>query len=173
MVLDNVFVPDASVSLTRPAGEWHPVWATVLGAALTLIMSTYVGVAESAADKALALAARRAERLDVAPLVGRMLNQRTLARDTVRAMIETSANLSFDNSLDVAASMMTRKTIATDACVATVRTAMDIGGGAAYATWTGIERLFRDVHGALYHPLAAAQQERFTGRLAMGLNPTS
>ena len=28
----------------------------------------------------------------------------------------------------------------------------------------GRERLIRDVHGALYHPLAAAQQEMFTGR---------
>jgi acyl-CoA dehydrogenase len=46
-----------------------------------------------------------------------------------------------------------------------------VGGGAAYSRGSGIERLFRDVHGALYHPLPAAQQERFSGRVALGLDP--
>jgi alkylation response protein AidB-like acyl-CoA dehydrogenase len=173
VVLDNVFVPDAAIGLARPAGVWHPIWATVMGAALPLIVSTYVGVAEAAAERAIMLAARRAERPDVAPLVGRMLNQRMLARDTVRAMIDASDNLRFDNSLEVAASMLSRKSVATDAAIATVRVAMEVGGAAAYATSSGIERLFRDVHGALYHPLPVAQQERFTGRLALGLDPTA
>ena len=39
-----------------------PGLGTVLGCALPLIMSTYVGVAEAAADRALALAGRRADR---------------------------------------------------------------------------------------------------------------
>ena len=52
VVIDDVFVPEEAVALVRPAGEWHPVWSTVLGAALPLIMSSYVGVAEEAADRA-------------------------------------------------------------------------------------------------------------------------
>ena len=52
VVLHDVFVPDAAVSLTRSATEWHPVWDTVLGAALPLIMAAYVGIADAAVDAA-------------------------------------------------------------------------------------------------------------------------
>lgn len=171
VVLDDVFVPDELVALVRPAGEWHPVWSTVLGTALPLIMSTYVGIAELAAERAIVLAERRAERFDVAQLTGRMLNRLAVGRDTVRAMIEASDNLHFDNTVEAAAAALTRKTNATEACIDTVRIALEVGGGPAFGRQSGIERLFRDVHGALYHPLSATRQERFTGRFALGLSP--
>ena len=171
VVFEDVFVPEAAVPLVRPAGIWHPVWATVIGAALPVIMSTYVGVAESAADRAIVLAGRRADRADVATNVGRMTTSLTTARDTVRAMIDATDDLHFDNDLAFASAGLTRKTIATDAAIETVRRALEAGGGAAYATSSGLGRLLRDVHGALYHPLPAAQQERFAGRVALGLDP--
>lgn len=46
--LENVFVPDSSIVLKRPRGEFHPFWAVVLTAAMPLIMSVYVGIAEKA-----------------------------------------------------------------------------------------------------------------------------
>jgi len=171
VVFDDVFVPDEAVALVRPAGAWHPVWASVLGVALPLIMSSYVGVAESAVARATELATRRAERPDVAPLVGRMRNRLTLARDTVRAMIDPAEDLRFDNTIEVAADSLARKSNAADAVIDTVRLAIEVGGGAAYHVSGGIERLYRDVHGALFHPLPTAQQERFTGRIALGLDP--
>ena len=143
----------------------------MLGVALPLIMSSYVGVAESAVERATELAARRPERPDVAPLVGRMRNRLTVARDTVRAMIEAADDLRFDNTIEAAADSLTRKTNAAEAVIDTVRLAIEVGGGAAYHVSGGIERLYRDVHGALFHPLPTAQQERFTGRIALGLDP--
>lgn len=134
-------------------------------------MSVYVGIAELAAGQAIELAARRAERPDVAQLTGRMLNHLTVGRDSVRAMIDASDNLHFDNTPETAAAALTRKTNATEACIETVRIALEVGGGAAYGRQNGIERLFRDVHGALYHPLSATRQERYTGRMALGLDP--
>ncbi len=171
VVIDDVFVPDEAVALVRPDGEWHPVWSTVVGAALPLIMSTYVGLAETAAAEAIRLGARRAERPDVAPLAGRMTNRLITARDAVRAMIDASADLHFDNTMEHASASLARKTIATEACIDTVRLALEVGGGPAYSRTSPIERLFRDVHGALYHPLSTARQERFTGRVALGLDP--
>ena len=173
VVLDDVFVPDAAVPLIRPAGRWHPVWSTVLGAAMPLIMSSYVGVAECAARRALQLAHRRADRPETAPAVGRMVNRLTAAQDAVRCMIEDSADLRFDNDLALASSVLARKTVATEAAIDTVRAALEVGGGSAYATDSGIGRLLRDVHGALYHPLPSGQQERFTGRAALGLDPAN
>jgi alkylation response protein AidB-like acyl-CoA dehydrogenase len=60
VVVDDVFVSDAAVALVRPADTWHPVWSTVLGAALPLIMSSYVGLTERAVERAVELAGRRA-----------------------------------------------------------------------------------------------------------------
>lgn len=171
VVLDDVFVPEAAVALARPADVWHPIWATVLGVAMPLIMASYVGVAEAAAERALAVAAGRADRPDTAALVGRMTNRLTAAQDTVRAMLDATDELRFDNTLDHAARTLSRKTTATDAVLDTVRLAMEVAGGAAYSRSSGIERLFRDAHGALYHPLPEATQERFTGRVALGLDP--
>ncbi len=171
VVLDDVFVPDAAVPLTRPADVWHPVWAVVLGAAMPLIMSSYVGVAEAAATKAIELASQRPDPLSVAPLVGRMLSRLAVARDGCRAMIDASANLTFDNTVEHASTTLARKTAVADAAIDTVRIAMELGAGRAFATSGGIERLYRDVHGALYHPLTAHQQETFSGRVALGLAP--
>jgi len=171
VVLDDVLIPDEAVSLIRPGNEWHPVWSTVVGAAMPLIMSSYVGVAEAAAERAVALATRRATRPDVAPVVGRMLGRLTSARDSVRAMIDSSRNLRFDNTLEHTATTLSRKSTATAAAIDTVSMALDAGGGAAYARGSGIDRLFRDVQGARYHPLSTERQEGFTGRIALGLDP--
>lgn len=167
VVLDDVFVPAAAVALVRPAGEWHAIWATVLGAALPLIMASYVGVAESAAERVRPLAARRADRPETVGQLGRMYTRLTGARDAVAAMIDASDDLHFENTVALADITLRRKTTAADACIDTVRLALEIGGGQAFDRSCGIERLFRDVHGCLYHPLPAAQQELFTGRLSI------
>jgi alkylation response protein AidB-like acyl-CoA dehydrogenase len=134
-------------------------------------MSTYVGVAEAAATRAVEIARPRAARPDIAPLIGRMGNRLTVARDTVRAMIDAADDLHFDNTLDHATLSLTRKTNATEAVVDTVRLAMEACGGQGFSRTAGLERLYRDVHGSWHHPLPAAQQELFSGRVALGLDP--
>ncbi len=171
VVFDDVFVPDAAVPLVRPAGEWHPVWATVLGCALPLITSTYVGVAEAAATRAIALARRRATRPETAVAVGRMLGHLTVAQDTVGAMVGAADELRFAPTMDAAVASLTRKGNAADAAIATVRAAMEVGGGQAFAVSGGVERLLRDVHAATYHPLPPAAQQLFTGRACLGIDP--
>lgn len=173
VVLDDVFVPEAAVALVRPADSWHPVWATVIGAAMPLIMATYVGVAETAAERALDLAHRRAASAELEVLVGRMVNRLTAARDAVRRMIDLSVDLTFDPELDTASAVLVRRTAAAEAAIDTVRLALEVGGGAAYTASAGMGRLLRDVMGSLYHPLPTPRQERFSGRVALGLEPVS
>jgi acyl-CoA dehydrogenase len=173
IVFDDVFIPDAAVSLVRPAGMWHPVWATVLGAAMPLIMSTYVGVAESATERAIELAGHRTVGPEVTTPVGRMVNSLTTARDVVRAMIDSSEDLHFDNDMDHASLTLARKAVAAEAVIDTVRTAFEVGGGSAYARSSGLGRLLRDSFGAVYHPLPSARQERFTGLVALGRDPVA
>lgn len=172
VVLDDVFVPEAAVSLTREPG-WHPVFNIIAGAALPLIMSVYVGVAEEAAERAVTYAGKRRDTEMVAPLVGRMLNRLHTAQDAIGTAVALVDDLRFANTNELAAQSFSRKTVASEAAIDTVRLAMEAAGGVAYSTSAGIERLFRDVHGSLYHPLTAARQEMFSGRLALGLEPVA
>jgi alkylation response protein AidB-like acyl-CoA dehydrogenase len=100
-----------------------------------------------------------------------MLGRLTAAKDSARAIIDSSQDLRFDNTLEHAATTLARKSTATAAAIDTVSLALDAGGGAAFARGSGIDRLFRDVQGARYHPLSTDRQERFTGRVALGLDP--
>jgi acyl-CoA dehydrogenase len=172
VVLDDVFVSDAAVSLIRPADRWHPVWNVVMGAALPLIMSAYLGVADEAVAAATAAAAGRTEP-HVHQLVGELVNAHTTAQDVVAAMYTDSADLRFTNTDDLAARMLSRKAVAADATIATTRLALEIAGGSGYARGSDIERCLRDAHATLFHPLPRARQTQFTGRVALGLDPVA
>jgi acyl-CoA dehydrogenase len=170
VVLEEVFVPDAAVSLDRPADVWHPVWNVILGAAMPLILAAYVGIADAAVERAVAAAKGRAEP-HRQQLLGEMLNAHTTAADVVDAMFRDADDLRFANTDAFAARALSRKTVACDALIATVRLAIEATGGAGYTRSSDLERLYRDVHGCLFHPLPRARQTTFSGRVALGLSP--
>ena len=158
VVVDDVFVPEAAVSLIRLADAWHPIWNTVLGAALPLIMSPYVGIADAAVDAALAMVAGRDEP-HVLQLVGEMITAHTLGADIVTTMFSASDDLQFDNTDQHASLTLARKAIASEALIDTVRLAIEATGGVGYSRRSDIERLYRDVHGCLFHPLPRGQAD--------------
>jgi acyl-CoA dehydrogenase len=170
VVLDDVFIPDAAISLARPADQWHPVWNTVCGVALPLIMSAYLGIADSAVELARSAVSGRSEP-HVLQLLGEMMNAHTTAADVIAAMYVDSDNLQFENTDAIASRTLSRKTVATEAVINTVRLAIEVTGGVGYTRSSDIERLYRDVHGSLFHPLPRAKQTHFTGRVALGLSP--
>jgi acyl-CoA dehydrogenase len=170
VILNDVFVPDAAVALVRPADQWHPIWNTIMGAAMPLIMSAYVGIADAAVDVARRAVAGRTEP-HVLQVLGEMMNAHTTAADVVTAMFAESDDLRFDNTDEMASRTLSRKTVAADAVIETVRLAMEATGGVGYTRQSEIERLYRDAHGSLFHPLPRAKQTRLTGRVALGLSP--
>ena len=107
----------------------------------------------------------------VLQLVGEMINARTTGADAVTAMLASSDNLSFDNTDEHASITLARKTVAADALIDTVRLAIEVTGGIGFTRSSELERLYRDVHGCLFHPLPRAKQTRFSGRVALGLDP--
>lgn len=170
VVLDDVFVPDTAVALTRPADQWHPVWNIVMGAAMPLIMAAYLGVADAAVDAARAAVAGRTEP-HVFEMLGEMLNAHMTAADVIAGMFADAENLHFANTDELASRILSRKTVAADALIATVRLALETAGGVGYTRSSDIERLYRDVHGCLFHPLLRAKQLQFSGRVMQGLSP--
>jgi alkylation response protein AidB-like acyl-CoA dehydrogenase len=171
VVLDGVVVPQGAVSLRRPQGVWHPFFVVVCACALPLIMAVYLGVAEAAADLAVRTARQKAGDAALPYLLGELDNALVTAQMAVQGMIDLNREYEFALAVETANAALIRKTIAARACVATVEKAMEVVGGGAYFRSLGLERLLRDVHGAPFHPLHEKRQHRFTGRLALGLDP--
>jgi alkylation response protein AidB-like acyl-CoA dehydrogenase len=169
--LDGVFVPKGAVSLCRPPGEWHPFFNVVVAVAMPLIMSVYLGVAEAARDLALGELGHKREDPDVWYLVGELETALVTGQVAVEGMVALSADYSFTPDLATTNAILIRKTIAAEALMAAVEQALAAVGGAGLFRRMGLERLVRDIHGAQFHPLQPKRQHRFTGRLALGLEP--
>ncbi|MBF6237194.1 Flavin-dependent monooxygenase, oxygenase subunit HsaA [Nocardia otitidiscaviarum] len=170
IVFEEVFVPDAAISLVRPAGVWPPILNMVAGAAMPLVLSAYLGIADRAVEFATGSVAQRAEEHTVA-LVGEMANAHTTAADLIDAMFTAADDLAFANTDEHAARTLSRKTVAADNLVATVRLAIETVGGVGYSRTSPLEMWYRDIHGCLFHPLPRAKQLRFSGHVLLGRGP--
>jgi alkylation response protein AidB-like acyl-CoA dehydrogenase len=171
VLLEGVFVPASGVSLRRPKGPWHPVFNVVVVVALPLVMSVYLGVAEAARELALQQLQRKRQDADVWYLVGDMENALVTGQMAVQEMIGLCANYAFAPDVATANAVLIRKTIAAQSLLAAAEKALEAVGGGGLFRSIGLERLLRDLHGAQFHPLQATRQHRFTGRIALGLDP--
>lgn len=170
VVFEDVFVPDAAVSLIRPVQGWPPVLNVVIGAAMPLVMAAYLGIADRAVETVAELVAGRTDAHTIAS-AGEMMNAYTTAADLIDAMFTDGDNLNFGNTDAYAARILSRKTVSADKLIETVRLAIETVGGAGYSRGVPLERWYRDIHGCLFHPLPRAKQLRFTGRVLMGHSP--
>jgi alkylation response protein AidB-like acyl-CoA dehydrogenase len=172
VVLKDVFVADAAVAVRRARGKYHAVWNTILTCAMPLIMSVYVGVAEEAAERAVAAAKKRPDSATPV-LLGELENLLTSARLAVDDMVALNADLEFEPTNELANAILVRKTLVANAVIATCAKALEAAGGSAYMRAGGIERLLRDSYAAQFHPLPERKQQEFTGRMALGLDPVA
>jgi alkylation response protein AidB-like acyl-CoA dehydrogenase len=167
-VLESVFVPDAAIGVRRPAGRWSPVWHVVATIALPLIYSVYVGVAEAARALALRQAAVRRQDVGTQELVGALETELATARMAMRQMIDAAG--SGHMSVETTNEVLIGRVVAGRAAIRTVEIAMEVASGAGFFRDLGLERLFRDVQGARYHPVRGSAQLLYSGRLALGLD---
>jgi indole-3-acetate monooxygenase len=170
VVIEGVYIPEAEVSLRHPRGEWHRFFDVIIPLAWPLIMSAYVGAAEAARDIALSQALRKKDDPIVQELVGEMDTELLAAQSAWRDMIELAA-ADYEPSLYHSSLISRYKTIAVRGAVRTVEKAMDVVGGSSFFRSLGLERCFRHVQGARFHPLPERRQYFFSGRVAPGLDP--
>ena len=168
VVLDGVFVADAAVGVRRPAGKWHPLFHTIASVAFPLIYAVYVGVAEAARDLAVGEARKKKPDTSLLALVGEMENELATARLALRSMIDNAASPRF--SAETTNVAMTGRALAGRHAIRTVEKAMDVAGGSSFFRSLGLERMFRDVQGARFHPLQEKPQILYAGRMALGLD---
>lgn len=166
VVLDKVFVPEAAIAVRRPAGVWHPFFHLVSVIAWPLIYSVYRGVAEKLRDETVTLAMRKRQDDDTLQLIGALdtaLAAAVAAHEQMVALGETATP-----GEAVTSTMMTLKRVMTEQMLEAASIAMDAAGGSAFYRAAGIEKLFRDIQAARYHPLAMQPQHRLAGRIALG-----
>ena len=167
VVIDGHVVPDAGIALKRNAGEWHPLFHIIATIALPLIYSVYVGVAENARAIALELAKKRRNDSHITSLVGQMDTELCGARLALQHMLDV-AGRNAPSAESVNEGQMGRRLVATHA-IKTVELAMEAAGGQAFYRTAGLERCFRDIQGARYHPMQQGQQAEYAGAMALGL----
>jgi alkylation response protein AidB-like acyl-CoA dehydrogenase len=167
VLIDGHIVPEAAVAARRKAGEWHPLFHIISTIAFPLIYSVYVGVAESARDIAIGLAKRKQPNRHVVELAGRMETELTAARLARESML-AAVRLHAPSASTVNEVMIGRQLVARHA-IAAVELAMELAGGAGFYRAAGLERRFRDIQAARYHPLQSGPQAEYAGALALGL----
>ena len=166
--LENVFIPDDAIVLRRPRGAYHPVWNVVLTVAMPLIMSVYVGIAQKAAELSIGhVRKKKTAKPHAANLIGEMNNDLVAAEIQLNDMVRIANNYDFEPIDQNGHDILTRKTNVANAAIRVVTKAMEIVGGEGFYRAFGLERLFRDIQGARYHPLPERDQVRFSGEFLL------
>ncbi|HEY1298893.1 MAG TPA: acyl-CoA dehydrogenase family protein [Stellaceae bacterium] len=169
VAIEGAFVPESAVSLRRPQGKWHLALHLGVMMALPIIYGVYLGIAEAARDLALRRARERARNsADLCYLVGEMENTLSAARLAHADMVTIAA--SAEPGPETTNRIAINRTLVGRAVLGAVEKAIEVAGGTALYRDVGLERLFRDVQAARYHPLQEKVQHCYTGRLALGLD---
>lgn len=166
--LKDVFLADAAVSGRRPQGKWHPLFHIISMIAFPLIYAAYVGVAEGARDAAIEAARKKPVNAGLIALAGEMQNAFWTADTALDAMIATAETAA--PGPETTSAVMTGRTVAGRAAIRTAELALEVAGGAAFYKGSLVERAFRDVQGARFHPLQEPAQKELGGRVALGLD---
>lgn len=170
IVFEDVFVPDAAVAMVRPTGVWPDLLSNVATVALPLVLSVYIGVADAVVNEVQTMLAGR-DAPHTVQMVGEMLSAQTTAADMVAAMIAEADDLRAVATPEMTSRILIRKRIAADAVIDCARLGIEASGGLGFMRSSVLERLYRDAHGALFHPLPRGKQLQFTGRVGLGLPP--
>ena len=165
--IEGHVVPDSGVAMKRKAGEWHPVFQIIATIAFPLIYSVYLGVAESARDLAISLAKRKTPGRHAITLAGQMDTELAAARMAVESML-AAVRLNAPSATTINQVMIGRQ-LAGRHAIAAVEYAMELAGGVGFYRSAGLERRFRDIQAARYHPLQAGPQAEYAGSMALGL----
>ena len=166
--LENVFVPDERVLANRPYGVIDPPLQVIFSIAFPIISGVYLGVAEAAYEAAVDAAATKANDPIVQRQIGLMRHRLQVASWALDGALDEVGDDPTPSVDRVAAVMAAKREIAL-AGIEVCDLAMEVGGGPAYFRGSVIERCYRDIRAAKFHPLSPELTLVHGGRLALGL----
>jgi alkylation response protein AidB-like acyl-CoA dehydrogenase len=167
VTIEDVFVPAERVLADRPYGVLDPPLQVIVTIGFSVINGVYLGIADGAAAAAIEAVTERGDDALVQRQVGLMLHRLRVAswaQDGALAIVGDDPAPSMDT---VAAVMAAKREIAI-AGIDVCDLAMELAGGSAYFKGSPIERAYRDIRGAKFHPLSPEATLLHAGRLALG-----
>ncbi len=164
IVLTDVFVPDERMLANRPYGVIDPPLQIIISIAMPIISAVYLGVAEAAFDDAVERAASRSHDLVVQRQVGLMAHRLQIASWSLDRALDVVGDDPAP-SVDTMTAVLTAKREVALAGIEVCDMAMDVAGGTAYFKGSVIERAYRDVRAAKFHPLTPELTLVHAGRL--------
>lgn len=167
ILIEGLFIPDEAIAFRRKTGEWHPALQLVSSIATPLIYSVYLGVAESARDIVIGMARKKPGSPRLQALAGRMDTALAAARMAHESMIEASERNA--PSTETVNDIMIGRRLVEENALRVAELALELAGGAGFYRNQELERRFRDIQAARYHPLQKEAQTEYTGAMALGL----
>ena len=190
IVYDDCVVPAETLTIGGHWGEEDELSILVATAGNEGLLGSFLGIAEAAAEKAIAMATSRrkapsgrliAERHGIQHQVAEMQTD----LETCRAVIERVGRLldfhlfdrrpsevSLDELHQLNRTFQCAKLVANRKAIDVVDRALTISGGAGYMANSALARLYRDVRaGPFMQPLSPNEAYEYIGKVTLGLPP--
>jgi alkylation response protein AidB-like acyl-CoA dehydrogenase len=167
VILENVFVPDERVLANRPYGVVDGPLQVIGSIAMPIISAAYLGVAEAARNAAVEVAAKRASDPLIQRQVGLMDHKLQVASWALDGAIAQIGDDPVPSATSLQAAMTAKAEIARVG-VEVCDIAMEIASGPAYFRGSVIERAYRDIRAAKFHPFTPEETLLRGGRSALG-----
>lgn len=166
--LVDVFVPDERVLADRPHGIVDPPLQVILSVAFPIISAVYLGIAEGARDHVVSLLGPRRDDAIVQRQVGLIDARLRVASWALEGALRAVGD-DPQPSMAVVADVMAMKREISLAGIEVCDLAMELAGGAAYYKGSPIERAYRDIRAAKFHPFTPEDTLIHAGRVALGV----
>jgi alkylation response protein AidB-like acyl-CoA dehydrogenase len=151
VVLEDVFVPDERVLANRPYGVVDPPLQVIGSVAFPIVSAAYLGVAEAACAAAVEAARSRADDPTVRRQVGLMQHRLQVASWSLDAVLDLVGPDPAPSMETLTAVMVAKREIAL-AGIEVCDLAMEVAGGGAFFRGSVVERCYRDIRAAKFHP---------------------
>lgn len=165
--LEDVFVPDERVLANRPFGVVDGPLQVISSIAFPIISGVYLGIAEAAYHQAREAAALKSGNVLVQRQVGQMkyaLQVASWSLEGALAAVGDDPTPSHETYLAV----MIAKAEVARAGIGVCDLALDVVGGPGFFRGSVVERAYRDIRAAKFHPLTPEATLVETGRQELG-----
>lgn len=166
LVLDDVFVGEGQVMARRTWGELDRPLLVASLHAWPVISATYLGVAEALVDTVVDSGKVKASSARQVGLLDHHLRSARWAIDAAVAELGDDPEPTVDNFV----ALQQMKRVVTVACQEIAITAAEVAGGGAYARRGAVDRMIRDLRGAVYHPYTPETTLVHAGQHRLGLD---
>jgi hypothetical protein len=160
---------DERVLADRPHGVVDPPLQVILSVAFPIISAVYLGIAEGARDHVVALLDGRRDDVVVQRQLGLIDARLRVASWALEGALRSVGDDPQPSMATVADVMAMKREVAL-AGIEVCDLAMELAGGSAYFRGSPIERAYRDIRAAKFHPFTPEDTLIRAGRLALGLD---